>query len=492
MKRLFLVMLLIPTLSFGAYIDFYCNFSTGANINGGSDAGSVTYTSTNGNWSTATNIFTPTDGTNPVSAGVVAGQYASVYVDGATLAVFIAKVTTVVNAANGAITVSSSLRAGSAPSTSATGRSIKVGGAWKGPNAASGFPLSLTGLGNLAATGDRTAINLKNNASYVMTANIAESGSPHVTVQGYSSSARDGGKATIDGGTSGAAYNLLTTSSQTGWVHTDLIFQNNGASSSASGVSTNANTSNAFTRCVFTAMRGSGVDSTNGSIFNECESYGNNLSNTASLGGFNGPGIFSRCISHDNTGSNTAGFMLSTTGAVSIYENCIADTNGGIGFLLSATSSTIRVANCESYNNTSDGLRSTSVTGNYWIENTNFIKNGGWGINFATNVTASHYIYNCGFGAGTQVNTSGTVTGAYTGQEIGSITYASNVTPTTDPANGDFRINLSTANFTGRGAFTETAASYAGTVGYPDVGAAQSKTGSGGTFSKEVSSGYGY
>jgi len=90
--------------------------------------------------------------------------------------------------------------------------------------------------------------------------------------------------------------------------------------------------------------------------------------------------------------------------------------------------------------------------------------------------------------AGTQANGSADTPGAIV--QSGAVTYGSNLTPWVDPANGDFRINLTAANWAGRGAFTETASSYAGTVGFPDIGAAQSKTGSGGTFSKEVSYGF--
>ena len=65
----------------------------------------------------------------------------------------------------------------------------------------------------------------------------------------------------------------------------------------------------------------------------------------------------------------------------------------------------------------------------------------------------------------------------------GAVTYASNATPWVDPANGDFRTNLPAAMNAGRGAFTETAASYAGAVGYPDIGAAMHKDSQrGGTF----------
>ncbi len=468
-----------------AFVDFFCNASTGSNLNGGSDAGSVTYTSTNGNWSTATNIFTPTDGTNPVSAGVVAGQYASIYVDGATVAVYIAKVLTVVNAANGAITVSASLVAGSAPSTSATGRSIKVGGAWKGPNAADGFPVTLATVTLLAAGTDKFCLNLKNNATYSITANVAETGISKGTIQGYTTTARDGGKAIIDGGTSGTSFVLLTTSAAAAWSHVDLIFQNNGATGTAAGVTATANTYVSFIRCVFSAMRGSGVTANIGAMFIECEAFGNNLSNTASLGGFAGSGDFMRCISHDNTGSNSAGFFLSTTNAISSYTSCIADTNGGAGFNVSLSAGVARLSNCDAYNNASDGIRTTSSGGTFFVENCNLIKNGGWGINFVTSTVSTNFIYNCGFGSGSQINSSGTTTGTLTGQETGSITYAANVTPWADPANGDFRITLAAARSTGRGAFTETAPSYAGSVGFPDIGAVQSlcsNLGMGGLF----------
>jgi hypothetical protein len=68
----------------------------------------------------------------------------------------------------------------------------------------------------------------------------------------------------------------------------------------------------------------------------------------------------------------------------------------------------------------------------------------------------------------------------------GNVTYANDVTPWTDPANGDFRISLAAAKGAGRGTYTQTAASYAGTVGYPDIGAAQSTGGGGSSSSRMV------
>src|ERR1051326_728440 len=115
-----------------AYTEFYCNASTGSNTNGGSSTGGVKYNSTNGNWNGST-TFTPTDGSTPANT-VSVGDFASIYLDGATQAVRISRVTNVAAGVNGVITVSNSAGSGTNPTSGATGRSIKVGGEWAGPN----------------------------------------------------------------------------------------------------------------------------------------------------------------------------------------------------------------------------------------------------------------------------------------------------------------------------------------------------------------------
>ena len=120
------------------------------------------------------------------------------------------------------------------------------------------------------------------------------------------------------------------------------------------------------------------------------------------------------------------------------------------------------------------------------IQNCNFIKNTGKGINNVS-VTNSGDVFNCGYGAGTQANGSADTLNNLT--TTGAVTYASNVAPWVDGPNGDFSINLAAAEGVGRGAFTETAASYGPTVGYPDIGAAQALVMAG---SAEVSYGFAY
>lgn len=114
-----------------AFSEFYMTGASGAsNLNAGSTASDAAdVTSTNGDWgNAAANRFTAASGT-PFS-GVSTGQWASVYLDAATSAVCVAQITAV-NAGGASIDLSTTLRMGTAPSNNATGRSCKVGGAWK-------------------------------------------------------------------------------------------------------------------------------------------------------------------------------------------------------------------------------------------------------------------------------------------------------------------------------------------------------------------------
>lgn len=456
-----------------AFTELYAQ-TTGSNLNSGSTtADAAVYTCTNSNWD-GTSVFTPTDGTTPAST-VSVGDFASVYLDAATVAVYVARVTVVAAGVNGAITLSTTAKSGTAPATGATGRTIKVGGAWKGPNAAVAHPFGFVQSTMTNAAGDFPRINIKNGTTYSITAAMTHANAGPIRWQGYTSAAGDGGKAIIDGGTSGASYSLLT-NSVSNVDYEDIIFQNNGASGSAAGLTISA-AENTLRRVVVNSVRGVGFQCNAAvSILVECEAYACNQSNTASLAGFNMPtaGTMAiRCISHDNAGSNSAGFIL---GSAVTCISCIADTNGGIGFSVTSVV-TASMIGCDSYNNTSDGIRLGNTTAaSFYIENCNPVKNGGWGINGSGAGTRNGLIVNCAFGVGTQVNTSGTTTGLSAMVETGSVSYATGVTPWVDPANGDFRINLAAARGAGRGTFTQTAASYAGTIAYPDIGAGQSLT----------------
>ena len=468
----------------------FCARSGGSNLNSGTRTGSSTVpgvaadlTYALGNWVAATGVFTVI-AADPVADGVAVGDFASVYADGSTVTGFVGRVTarTITT-----ITVSLSAKSGTAPTDGTGTRTLKIGGAWKGPNGAEAFPFGFVTAALTNSAADDIRVNLKNDANYSITAAMSHSVAGPVVFKGFAASYGDAGRATIDGGTTGASYILLTVSNVSQHQYADIKFQNNGATGSATGVviaGGGANGRTLINRCVFSDLRGRGLEvgSGAGNCVIECEAFGCNQSNTALLAGFHLTSciLAARCISHDNTGSNAIGFAI----AHCHLQSCIADSNGSYGFWADATAGMLLIR-CDSYNNGSDGLRD-NVSGTsilYYIESCNFIKNGGYGINASvTGTTPSGRIVNCGFGSGTQANTSGQTNGLNSIDVAGSITYAANTSPWTDPANGDFRISLAAAKGTGRGTYTQTAASYAGTLGYPDIGAAQSLASGGGVI----------
>lgn len=462
-----------------AFTEFYCDAAAGANVNAGDKTANGVVTSANGAWSTVTNIFTATSGT-PFS-GVSVGDFASLYADGGTVSVYVARVTAV-GGGGLTLTLSTTAKSGTAPTTAGVGITCTTGGAWKGPNAAVNFPFGFISSAQTDSGGDPPRVNLKNGTNYSVTAAVAHTatGGKSVTFQGYTSAVGDGGRFTLDGGTSGASYVLLTLTSggdALSIAHLyDAIIQNNGATGAADGLSVGGGFVFSVVRnVVVNSIRGDGLVATK-AILVECEVYGANQANTAGDGGIklSGSTDLTRCNAHDNTGSNNSGIICTTTQASYTLSYCIVDTNGQDGIVLPSVNTIATVKSCDTYSNGRDGIRirNDSFGGAVYIENSNFIKNGGYGINQQSPISTA-IIVNCGFGAGTAANTSGQTNGLTGPAAIGSVTYTSNATPWVDPDNGDFRVSLATAKGTGRGTFVETAASYAGTIGYPDIGAAQ-------------------
>lgn len=444
-----------------AFTEFFCR-SGGSNLNGGGlstgaePPTTAAYTSTNGAWSTTTHKFTPSDGSNP-SLTVSVGDWASIYIDGASVAVCTARVTAVTNAVNGDITVSGASFAGAFPTTSATTRSIKVGGAWKGPNGTDMFPFTMASMSGMTdASSNKPRINLKNDQTYSVTATLTiGSGS---VVQGYSSTVDDLGKATIDGGTTGASYNLVSFSSS-GMVIRDLIIQNNGATGNQTGLAVTGG--GQCHRVVVNSVRGYGISVSSGSGLIECEVYSANQNNT--LAGINcaSTGLaLVRCISHNNNG---AGFQGSGT-----FAQCISDTNTGAGFSISSLAF---LEGCVAYNNSGAGITVTGGSSFNHFENCLAVNNGTYGLSTTTAIGLA--AINCGFFGNTTAATSyASGTPVY---ESGTITLAAD--PFVDAPNGDFSLNTAETIGTGRGKFTQTAASYTGTESFTDLGSAQHEEG---------------
>lgn len=471
-----------------AFTEFYCQ-SGGSNLNAGSDTGnSAKYTATNGNWSTVTNQYIPTDGSIPLSSFVV-GDFASVYIDGASILVYIARVTAIAPGANGAITLSTTSIAGTAPVTSATTRTIKVGGAWKGPNGAIGFPITFasgTSLQNATnLNGNQVRVNMKNDVTYSITAGITASGT-EVVFQGYTSTVGDGGRATLDAGTTNATILSLTTGNKI----IDLIVANNATGTSIHGIAMATGTS--ALRCVVHDVRGDGINSggTNCLIV-ECEVYNFNKSNTVNLAGLNlttGGGQAIRNYIHDGTAGTNCNGIRTTPGTGSnficnnIVDSCLGAAVSIAGLNPNSTID-ILISGNDFYNN-GYGIKVEEVNANYYlhIENNNFIKNTSYAFEGGASFTKLYGVmFNNGYGTGTQSNGS---SGDYnrTGNIIrdtdnqSKISYPSGQTPYNSPTTGDFSIVLAQAIGVGRGTFTETDGTNTGTVGYPDPGAAQSQS----------------
>jgi hypothetical protein len=111
-----------------AWSDFYMQ-TTGSNLNAGSTSSdAAVYTSTAGNWD-GTSVFTPTDGQTTTSL-VNVNDWCSIYPTGNSTTPYIAQVTAVGAGTNGTITLSTTNKFGSAPSSNSGSRNAKTGGAW--------------------------------------------------------------------------------------------------------------------------------------------------------------------------------------------------------------------------------------------------------------------------------------------------------------------------------------------------------------------------
>lgn len=455
------------------YTEFYCDPVNGSNLNSGSDAGSPSMSDTagTGSWTSTTNVYVSV----ATNGSVAVGQFISIYQTGATAPAYIARITSVSGGGGSpwTITVSTTAVAGTKPTTGSTFLA-QVGGAWAGPTGTIGHPFNFMKVGTTDAAGDVVRVNLKNNATYSITAGIViNANNGPVIFQGYSTSPGDGGKAILDGGTSGASYILLSASTQM-YDFADIIFQNNGATGSSELVFSNGSACT-WTRCVFSNSRGYGFENANNTAFVKyCESFACNASNSSQQGGFfsnvNGT-TFLGCISHDHTaGANCHGFILDSSVAM---VDCVGESNAGNGAIINASgTSNVLILSSSFYNNSLSGIDGVTAGCRAVVQDCIFDSNGAYGINASGGgVVVMHSRNNAFYN-----NTSGQFGPNYSGNTINTITLTGS--PFNAPSTGDFTLN-STAGAgascknAGFGTFTQTASSYTGSVSYPDVGAMQ-------------------
>jgi len=502
MKTIFPLLLLLTCLNArAAFTEFYYN-STGTNVNAGSTTNATPlFSATAGDWVAATGVYTKAG--SDLSA-VSAGMWASVYVDGATTAQFIGRITAVNDGAD-TITVSTTIKTGTAPADGTATRSIRVGGAWYGPwfsgATVDTFPFGL--VNNLLTNTSlhMTRVNVQN-FDFTRCTNVVVFSNGPIRFQGYATNAGDGARV----GVNYASY-IATSSSGIGTstlsvsgVNIDLVdlfFFGGGASGNPIGVLINA-AECSVSRCLFKDMRGIGLQMSVGGLVEECEAVNCNSANTSVQPAFlfTAQGVIARrCIAHDNVGATTSGFQISQSATM---QDCIAAGNGRDGLTINATTAA-SVYGCDFYGNGTNGINMTgSGAVQINIENCTFIKNGAgltgaYAINSSGGSLRNGNVLNCAFGTGTTgTNGSGgaNIFAGTTLEETGSIGFASNVTPWVDPVNGNFsKTNtVTTVLGVGRGSFFQAGSStYTGTASYPDIGATQITNSPGGVMAYPLS-----
>lgn len=469
----------------------FCCRSGGNNLNAGSLDGTNEPTAsplavyTGGDWNSGTSIFTAPVGADLTEA--VVNRFISIYHDGDTAPVSgqwqVSRITAV-NAGTREITVSGRFSFGPSAVVTGTGnRSARISGAWSGPSGSARFPFAsgYTQFGYstlLAASTSGLRINMKNDQTYNITANLfyIDTNFVNVETRGYATTYGDSGRTLIQGPSTGSAFTVFTLGINSQLKN--LILDSNGGTGNASGITFDGNSREMSVKNVVVRnMRGWGilcVSSATVSI-EGCEVHNCNTSATAGQGGvfLTGGSRAQNVISHDNTG---LGFTVQAGLTAAI--DCIADSNSGVGFTVNMNNGNTLVQSCDSYGSGSHGFQVVNIGngGIVNIKNCNSISNGGWGL--TTDSTRQLRIDIRGFA--TFGNTSGSVSvGASTDLFSDNvIAYASS--PYVAPASGDFRLSLAAAKQSGSSYLVQTASGYSGTVSYPDIGAVQAADGGSG------------
>lgn len=434
------------------------NLAAGSTIGAAGVAAAPAYTSVAGDWD-GVSVFTPNDGSTPANT-VSAGDWLSVYITiGATVAVYVARVTAVAAGVNGAITVSTTAKSGTAPVTSAGLHTMtaKVGGSWAQPTGATLFPVSFFKSTLTNVSGNMPRLNAK--GTWSMSATLTQQIGPN-RIEGMTAVAGDGGYLTIDGG--GNAVGLFISGTNTQLVNAILQNTTGNFDALTAGASL-------FRRVRCTNIGGSGITGSSQFTAEQCEFDNCNTSNTAFKGGaVTRAATYDRCLFHHNSGSNGAGFVGSISAPT--FINCVFFQNTLVGLESSTTGA--NCCNCDFYGNT-DGIRAIA-TGQVNLKNCNFALNSGFGVN-VTAGTVNLELTNCGFGTGVDANGTDVVAASATVlvENINPVSYTSPTNPWVSPSTGNFSLASAQAFNAGIGSFLELGESQSGTVAYPDIGAGQ-------------------
>lgn len=448
MKHAFaFLVLLLSSIATAAdtYTELYVEpaATNASNINGGSSRDRK-FQRTNGQWNSATRTFTATGDT--LNTAWI-GEVACVIADGGTTGAYFAVVTAVDNTAK-TITLSSSRVVGTAPSTSATGRTITIGGAWTGMSGATTFPFSITTWHSLKDTSTRARINLC--GSFSATSTLSHN-SNSVPLRGYSTTPGDGGLATIayTGSANTDTLQLATAAYvyefDSLWLKNQTTFS--GATFSSAAIRETATSDQAFIvcrNCRFSDTQGPAIVVGSGTydpcvVLIGCEFFdcGKGSGLTASYGqciyvATETKLICEQCLFHDNQSSYGGGAVLSS--GFAHFNECVFDNNR---IAIRKATEQFTATRCVFFGNT------TAISGDNGPESyMNVISDSVFEGNTTCFVKDSHttgrdmLLRNCRY----YNNTTKLGTNAGTPIEIAGDDLTQS--PFVDAANGDFRTRL--------------------------------------------------
>jgi hypothetical protein len=334
-----------------AFTNFYliAGGAGSADINAGSTIGAaVVGATTNGNWNSTTGVFISTG--TPFGAAS-AGDYASIYVDGATVTTFVAKILTVDSTAQITVDVAT-IKYGTAPSTSATARSCVVGGSWSTEQ--------VLAAGGLATTTvpQATKINIKGDLTTTAARTISMAGATTTPLwfSGYNTTPGDLDADTTNSlakpvWTFGATFQFICSGAHQLWSGLSIVGNRSGFQWRVTGAAriVRCRCENTSSNAAAAALT---TDSTNGTAI--AYSWFKAPSTGTSSAVVDMAVANMTCVGVVAEGGGLAGFNVAAQ-AGNVCLSCVGLNNTGAGFL--ASTGNLRVLACTVYGATVDGVK---------------------------------------------------------------------------------------------------------------------------------------
>lgn len=467
--------------------EFYCRAADGSQTAAGStNSATPLVAATGGDWDATNRVYSFPGATD--LSGVSAGMWASVYADGASVTGYVAEIASVDDGAN-TVTLHATRKSGTAPTTSTSDdRSIKIGGAWEGPNGADWFPFGWFQNTMVNSAGDVLRINFKNGTDYHVTAaGPTHSNAGPFIAEGFTTTAGDGGMAIITGDEETLPFMGLTLSGAVPMFR-NMTFARNGLDV---GVNTDGDqlvyctgtcVSAHFYNCRFLHSWRDGLRlSGPGYRVEQCEFSACNVNagnGFAPIRALTYGTVFRTNVHHTQKVGDEGDCLGMIIGSavdqpVTVEECWFAD-NDGSGLQIVATNFNVFIKNCTFANNGHSGLRfqsaSTGWTSFAKVENCLFSGNADYGIQYGSSTWGAWEEKNAFYD-----NDSGQTTGGIAEMRTGAVTLTASAF--VDATNGDFNLNNTASagaacRNAGSGAFLMDSTYSETTVSYVNIGAA--------------------